>query len=115
MIAAHTQEGKGFFGSCSDAIKEPVAHHPVAAMKANFNVLFGQVQNMRSFRRAQFLDITQHHDRSILLRQIKHGLLKESSELGVGCSPFGIGRLAGILHRDFSIKISNVHLLVAQT
>jgi hypothetical protein len=40
-VAAYSHEGKCFFGSWPDALKEPVADHPVTAMQTDFDVLLG--------------------------------------------------------------------------
>lgn len=76
-VAALTHKGEGFFGFGAHALEEPTADHAVAAVEADFDILFGEVEDLCSLGGAEFLNVAEHDDGAIVFRQAEDGLFEE--------------------------------------
>ena len=90
-VAALSHEGEGLLGVGAEALDEPVADQAVAAVEADLDVVFGEVEGVGGFGGAELFDVAQHDDGAVVLREAEDGLFEEISELRAGGALFGVG------------------------
>ena len=112
-VAAFAHEGEGLFGVGAEALEEPVADQAVAAVEADLDVVFGEVEGVGGLGGAEFFDVAQHDDGAVVLGQAEDGLFEEISELRAGGALLGVGGFGGHLHGKFSVVFVVVQWLDA--
>ena len=80
-VTTFAHEGESLFGVGAEALEEPVADQAVAAVEADLDVVFGEVEGFGGFGGAEFLDVAEHDDGAIVLGKAEDGFFEEISEL----------------------------------
>jgi hypothetical protein len=102
-VAAFAHEGESLFGVGAEALEEPVADQAVAAVEADLDIVFGEVEGFGRFSGAEFLDVAQHDDGAVVVREAEDGFFEKVSELRSGGALLGVEGHGGHRHGVVSV------------